>query len=104
MVCSVVCCCVIMCRDSSSTATLIVCGTIGESVFPVVMGWAMGRYGYSTFPASMAALAVMMLVCYGLAHSVGTGLLKGLLRSRREWWEGSSSEMTGLLDKSARRS
>jgi hypothetical protein len=104
--CSVLYCDSLQQRDSSSTAALIVCGTIGESVFPVVMGWAMGRYGYSTFPACMVGLAGMMIVCYALAHSVGTGLLHNLLRSRRPLqflkWGGEgerSNEMSSLLNK-----
>jgi hypothetical protein len=59
-----------------------VCGTLGESVFPVLIGWAMERYGYSTFPVSMAGLTVMMILCYILAHMVGTGLLRNLMKSR----------------------
>jgi uncharacterized membrane protein SpoIIM required for sporulation len=90
-------------RDASSTGALIICGTIGESSFPVIVGWAMEKYGYSMFPLTVAGLNVTLIVCYLLAHSVGTGLLHDLLHNRRlrfKVWKGEEKhEMAPLLDR-----
>lgn len=93
------------CRDASSTAALIICGTIGESVFPVIIGWMIDIYGNGIFPSSMAVLTATMILCYCLTHIVGVGLLSNFLE-RREFvrriydWTGRKicDEHSKLLD------
>lgn len=81
------------------------CGTVGESVFPVIIGWMMGTYGDHAFPIAMAALTFLMIFCYLVAHTVGLGLLSRLLESRQLInriydWTGvhTNGEQTRLLE------
>ena len=88
-------------RDASSTSTLIMSGTLGESLFPVIVGWAMEKYGYASFPAIIVGLTFLLVICYFLAHSVGTGLLHTLLHDRliRLQSQEKSLELTPLVVK-----
>jgi hypothetical protein len=65
----------------------------------------MGTYGGHIFPATMATLTLLMILCYLVAHIVGLGLLSRLLESRQlfnriyDWTGGhhTGGEQTKLL-------
>ena len=61
-------------RDSQSTALLIMSGTVGESLVPVMVGQAMGMFGASLFPSCMVLLTLVMIASYALAHTVALRL------------------------------
>ena len=58
-------------RDTSATTFLVIAATVGEAIFPIMVGSALKTFGAVAFPAMTVILVALMVIMYAIIHVWG---------------------------------